>query len=101
MPDRKESGHMEARKAKCVGIRVVQFRGLAASLRNKMSREDCDIKIGNLKLLGLAGPVGIPGKGWERIIQLKPVTYGGILTPHKPFGEEPIKALIPSRLENS
>lgn len=46
IPDRKESGHEEVRKTNRVGIRVVQFRGLAASLRSKSSRVDCDAKCG-------------------------------------------------------
>lgn len=42
MPDRKESGHVEARKAKRVGIKVMQSRGLAAYGRSEMSRVDSD-----------------------------------------------------------
>ena len=46
MADRKESAHPKARKAKGVGIKVVQFRGLAAPLRSKMSREECAVRNG-------------------------------------------------------
>jgi len=44
MADRKESAHLEARKAKGVRVQVVQFRGLAASLRIESSGVACDIK---------------------------------------------------------
>lgn len=46
MPDREESGHLEGRKPKGVGVKVVQCRGLAAPVRNEMSREGRDIKCG-------------------------------------------------------
>jgi hypothetical protein len=49
---------MEARKAKCVGIQVVQYRGLAASLRSKRSREGYDVKSGQLNCLGAIGAWG-------------------------------------------
>lgn len=43
IPDRKESGQLEARKAKVVGVTSQQFRGLAASLLLKVSRVGCDV----------------------------------------------------------
>ena len=46
MPERKQSGHVEARKAKRVGVKVVQFRGLAAPLRSEISRVGTDIRCG-------------------------------------------------------
>jgi len=65
MPDRKESGQLEARKAKVVDMLVVQFRGLAASLRNKRSREGGDVKTDRLNLLGAVDAWGTKRISWE------------------------------------
>lgn len=51
--------------------RVMQFRGLATSLRSEISREGSDIKSGILKILDAPAAVGIQRTGWETIIQSK------------------------------
>lgn len=81
MPDRKESGHLEARKAKGVGVKVMQFRGLAASLRSEISREGCNVRNGKPNLPGAVGAWGTKRISWEHIIQLKPATDGSSLSP--------------------
>jgi hypothetical protein len=76
MPDRKESGAEEGRKPNLFGIKVVQFRGLAASLRNEMSRVARKVKCGRLNLLGARGTVGIRWKRRESIILQEPLMIG-------------------------
>jgi len=69
MPRRKQLGYLKARKADGIGMLVVQFRGLAASLRSQSSREGFDIKSGNLKLLDAECAWGTRRESWESIIQ--------------------------------
>jgi hypothetical protein len=74
MPDLRESGHLEVRKTKGVGVGVVQPRGLAASLRSETSRSSYDVKSGQLNCLGSVGAWGTRRIGRESIMRLKPTS---------------------------
>lgn len=82
MASRKELAHEEGRKPNRVGIKVVQFRSLAAPLRNKMSRVDCDVKGAGLKPVDAVRTMGTSWIRWELIIQLKRIMYGLSPGPH-------------------